>query len=778
MTLIAPGVELNLRDNSAYTISASTTTPLIFIATRANKTTPNGDAIAAGTLESNTLRAVTSQRDVLQAFGTPGFVTSFGAPVHGDETNEYGLHALWSYMATSNLAYTVRADIDLAGLEPTTDEPSNPPANGTLWINSSVFKGAIYRRNAAGTAWVAVNVSLVTTSPDDDDGAAGDFVFDYSTTSGTLKVKTDALEDAWVQIGAVDFSDDAINELTGTAEQIYISAVAPTGAAANDYWWKTSEFNLGMYRYRAADNQWVAAPVLISALEPLSANDGDLWMDISTIQTNGESAINIYNTDEFESVEYTITDNIAPTLPAEDGDLWYNDDFTDFALYRSNGTTWTEIVTATTASPSATQKVFANVAPVTPATGAIWVDTGDLENYPVVKRYNGVSWEDISASLRTTYIAPGSANGDFFLNLDDLRTKFTVKIYDSTYEPVTIDTGLIDDWEEEDGRWKPYAGLRFGRRAQRYVVTRALQEAVSSTEGLASEGLRYALLAAPGYPELYDELVNLGDIRKQQLHVVGDVPFTMKAAGIPVGREVLASDWKNNTAGADETGELGFSASGTWTASLYYPHGLSTNSNGQTIMVPSSTLALRSLQYADSVRGVGHPAFGFEAGVVNNATAVGYLTNDGLFKNISLSEGEAGVLYNLSINPFMNYFNVGLRNMGNKTTYGLNSKLSEQHIARLVSKMKFDIAISLRRFIGTLNNSETWAMTRNAVERYLAGLMAGQILEDFVVRCNEVNNSAERRNRRELWVDIAIIPTSAVEFVYIDLGINSSGDVI
>ena len=125
MTLIAPGVEFNLKDNSAYVVSTSTTTPLIFLATRANKTTPTGDAVAAGTLESNVLRAVTSQRDVLQTLGTPTFVTSGGNPVHGDETNEYGLHALWSYMATSNLAYYVRADIDLDHLEPSLKEPNN-----------------------------------------------------------------------------------------------------------------------------------------------------------------------------------------------------------------------------------------------------------------------------------------------------------------------------------------------------------------------------------------------------------------------------------------------------------------------------------------------------------------------------------------------------------------------------------------------------------------------------------------------------------------------------
>ena len=235
----------------------------------------------------------------------------------------------------------------------------------------------------------------------------------------------------------------------------------------------------------------------------------------------------------------------------------------------------------------------------------------------MIKRYNGVSWEDISESVLTTYESPTTVvDGSFFLNLDDPSTKFTVKVYDSTYEPVMIasGTGLPAAFDEDvNGRWKPFVGARFGRHAQRYAVVRALQEAISSTEGLASESVRYALLAAPAYSEMYDEMVNLATSRKNQLHVVADVPFSLKPSGIATGREILATDWKNNTGGAATTGEQGFAASGTWTASHYYPHGLSTNSDGQNVLVPASTLALRALQYADSVRGVGQPAFGFEA---------------------------------------------------------------------------------------------------------------------------------------------------------------------
>jgi phage tail sheath protein FI len=50
-------------------------------------------------------------------------------------------------------------------------------------------------------------------------------------------------------------------------------------------------------------------------------------------------------------------------------------------------------------------------------------------------------------------------------------------------------------------------------------------------------------------------------------------------------------------------------------------------------------------------------------------------------------------------------------------------------------------------------------------------------LYDFAVVCDESNNTDSRIDRNELWVDIAIEPVKAVEFIYIPLRIKNTGEI-
>ena len=777
----APGVNVYVDDQSSFTINSNTTTPLIVLATRANKTTPTGAAIASGTTESKILRTMTSQRALLQTYGTPSFVTSKGVPIHGDETNEYGLLAAWSFLETASACYVIRADIDLGQLEPSLKEPTNPVTDNTYWLDSSAFKGGLYRRNAANTGWTAVSSSLLETAPTDSDGTDGDIVFDYSTTNGTIKVRTDATTDKWKAFGTFDLTSQAVAGQTSANNTFWASATAPTGAGAYDYWWNLTEYTNGLKRFRASDGLWIDPAEITSTVEPTSKVSTVVWEDISSVATDGTKPFKVGNGTDFStSLTYTVSAN-APTLPSVDEDLWYSSDFTDFAMYQENDNVWTEIVTVTDSDPTATEKVISSSAPSTPASGAIWVDTSDLEKFPWVKRWNGVNWEDISSSITYDYQAATTAiNGTYWINLDDPKTKFTVKEYDSTYEPVTVVSGqaVKDTYVTGDGRWKPFVGARFGRKAQRFAVVRALQEAIVSTEGIDSESIRFSLAAVPGYSELYDEGLSLTTKLKEHIHFITDVPFSMKPSGTTAGREITVAEWSSNANGATETGEDGFTSSGNWTASAFYPHCLTTNSDGNTVMAPASHVALRALIYADSIGGIGLPAMGYQRGVVQNASSVGYLDSTNNFKVLNLGEGDANQLYNNNINPIQSFYQVGLRIMGNRTLYGTTSKLQQLHIARLVSKIKYDLSISLRRYLGLPHNAETWALAQNTTERYLAGLTSLGRLEDYVVVVNEENNTAARRNAQELYVEVGIIPTSSIDFVLVPLTIAASGDTL
>jgi hypothetical protein len=50
-------------------------------------------------------------------------------------------------------------------------------------------------------------------------------------------------------------------------------------------------------------------------------------------------------------------------------------------------------------------------------------------------------------------------------------------------------------------------------------------------------------------------------------------------------------------------------------------------------------------------------------------------------------------------------------------------------------------------------------------------------LYDYVVVCDSSNNTPARIDRSELYLDIAIEPTKAVEFIYIPLRLKNTGEI-
>jgi len=48
---------------------------------------------------------------------------------------------------------------------------------------------------------------------------------------------------------------------------------------------------------------------------------------------------------------------------------------------------------------------------------------------------------------------------------------------------------------------------------------------------------------------------------------------------------------------------------------------------------------------------------------------------------------------------------------------------------------------------------------------------------DYYVQCDSQNNTPARIDANELWVDIAIEPVKAAEFIYIPLRLKNTGEI-
>jgi phage tail sheath protein FI len=65
------------------------------------------------------------------------------------------------------------------------------------------------------------------------------------------------------------------------------------------------------------------------------------------------------------------------------------------------------------------------------------------------------------------------------------------------------------------------------------------------------------------------------------------------------------------------------------------------------------------------------------------------------------------------------------------------------------------------------NDTITRNQITNTVNSLMIDLVAKRALYDYLVVCDLSNNTPSRIDRNELWVDVAIEPVKAVEFIYI-----------
>ena len=192
--LVSPGVSVSVTDESFYAAAGTGTVPFILIATAQDKTAPDGSGTAAFTTKAQAgeVKLITSQRELLTNFGNPSFQSVGSNPSHGDELNEYGLFAAYSFLGIANRAYVVRADIDLAALYPQGVEPAGNATAGSHWLDTSDTVWGLKRYN--GTKFERQSV-LVPGATDVDGagvplssyGSTGQYAVVYFTDAGATQ---------------------------------------------------------------------------------------------------------------------------------------------------------------------------------------------------------------------------------------------------------------------------------------------------------------------------------------------------------------------------------------------------------------------------------------------------------------------------------------------------------------------------------------------------------------------------------------------------------------
>jgi hypothetical protein len=311
----------------------------------------------------------------------------------------------------------------------------------------------------------------------------------------------------------------------------------------------------------------------------------------------------------------------------------------------------------------------------------------------------------------------------------------------------------------------------FGRIAQRKVIVQKLQAVVNSSEDARDDESRiFNLIATPGYPELIGEMINLNFDRGLTSFVIGDSPLRLK----PTTTEL--NNWATNVNLAVEDNDKGLVSRDEYMG-VYYPAGFTSDNSGNNIVVPSSHMVLRTFALNDQVAYPWFAPAGTRRGGVSNATAAGYINNEGEFVSIALNEGQRDTLQLNNVNPITFLNGSGLVIFGQKTRARNASSVDRVNVSRLVIYLRSQLKQVAKPYIYEPNDKLTRDELKQQVESLMVELVSLRALYDFLVVCDESNNTPSRIDRGELYVDIAIEPVKAVEFIYIPLRLKNTGEI-
>jgi hypothetical protein len=329
----------------------------------------------------------------------------------------------------------------------------------------------------------------------------------------------------------------------------------------------------------------------------------------------------------------------------------------------------------------------------------------------------------------------------------------------------------------ETNSWVTASGNRadgspyMGRFAQRALIVAALKSGIDTSITAREEQAQFNLMACTAYPELIPNMVALSNERNNTTFVVGDTPMRLGPNGTDI------ASWATNNSGNGIFAEDGLTTSTPY-AAVFYPSCQTTDLGGSAVVTAPSHMMVRTIIRSDSVSYPWLAPAGTRRGVIDNAARIGYINSiTGEFVTIGNNQGLRDLEYLNKINPITFVPGVGITNFGNKTIYGVTSALDRINVARLVAFMRGRLEEIGKQFLFEPNDQITRNEISNAINGLCIDLVAKRGIYDFLVICDDSNNTPARIDANELWVDIAIEPVKAVEFIYIPLRIKATGSI-
>jgi len=179
-------------------------------------------------------------------------------------------------------------------------------------------------------------------------------------------------------------------------------------------------------------------------------------------------------------------------------------------------------------------------------------------------------------------------------------------------------------------------------------------------------------------------------------------------------------------------------------------------------------------RFADKYRWI--PCNGDVAGLCASVTANGTpwfspagLNRGGIRNAIKLAysptKAERDSLYQNRINPITSLPGQGIVLFGDKTALASPSAFDRINVRRLFLVAEKTIGNAAKGVLFEVNDEFTRNNFKNVVEPYLRGIQAARGITDFLVVCDETNNTAAVIDSNEFKADIYIKPARSINFI-------------
>ena len=146
---------------------------------------------------------------------------------------------------------------------------------------------------------------------------------------------------------------------------------------------------------------------------------------------------------------------------------------------------------------------------------------------------------------------------------------------------------------------------------------------------------------------------------------------------------------------------------------------------------------------------------GQQRGILNNAIKLAYNPN----------KAQRDQLYPKRINSVINQPGLGVLLFGDKTALGYQSAFDRINVRRLFLTVEQALQKAAQAQLFELNDELTRSNFINIVEPYLRDIQAKRGVYDFLVICDQSNNTPDIIDNNEFRADIYLKPTKSINFV-------------